>query len=99
MKPVLVDQEAQAEVRAAIAYYEGQRAGLGEEFQTEVEHAIQRIVQIPQLFPPCGNQGLRMFVMRRFPYTIYYLELDASIWVAAVAHQRRRPGYWAHRKP
>jgi toxin ParE1/3/4 len=99
MKPVIFDQEAEAEVRAAIAYYDGQRAGLGNEFRTAVEQAVAQIVQTPKAFSPYSNEGLRKFVMRRFPYNIYYLELDASIWVAAAAHQRRRPGYWAHRKP
>jgi hypothetical protein len=36
--------------------------------------------------------------LRRFPYLIYYVELDDSLWIAAVAHQKRRPGYWSHRR-
>jgi hypothetical protein len=27
------------------------------------------------------------------------LELADQIWIAAVAHQRRRPGYWRSRTP
>ena len=34
-----------------------------------------------------------------FPYTIYYVALDDSLWIAAMAHQRRRPGYWSRRHP
>jgi hypothetical protein len=30
---------------------------------------------------------------------VYYVELDDAIWIAAVAHQKRRPGYWTRRKP
>ncbi len=29
----------------------------------------------------------------------YYEELADRIWVAAVRHQHRRPGYWSRRKP
>jgi hypothetical protein len=38
-------------------------------------------------------------LLKRFPYTVYYLELDHSIWIAAVAHQQRRPGYWSQCRP
>jgi toxin ParE1/3/4 len=99
MKPVVFHPEAEDELRAGIAYYDGQRAGLGADFRAEVEAATIRIGQTPQAFPPYGNQGLRKCVLPRFPYTLFYLELDEVIWVAAVAHQRRRPGYWQGRQP
>ena len=99
MKPLVFHREAEAELRAAVAYYEGQREGLGTEFQTEVEEATNRIARTPQAFPLYGDQGLRKSLLKRFPYTIFYLELDDRIWIAAVAHQRRRPGYWANRSP
>ncbi|MCX7013545.1 MAG: type II toxin-antitoxin system RelE/ParE family toxin [Candidatus Sumerlaeota bacterium] len=99
MKPAVFHSEAEAEFRAAIHYYDEQRSGLGAEFQEVIEQAVAQIVEMPQAFPPHGDQGLRMYVVRRFPYTIFYLELGDLIWIAAVAHQRRRPGYWAHRRP
>ena len=99
MKPVIFHAEAEAEFRAAIAYYEQQRAGLGGEFRAAVEAAVEEIRRTPQAFAPHGNQGARKRLVRRFPYTIFYVELDEAIWVAAVAHQRRRPGYWASRSP
>ena len=99
MKPVIFHPDAEAELRAAVAYYEQQRAGLGRDLRSEVERTIRRIQQQPQLFPQHNESGIRKYVIRRFPYTIFYLELDESIWIAAVAHQRRRPGYWASRTP
>jgi hypothetical protein len=38
-------------------------------------------------------------VVRRFPYTIYYQDLETYIWVVAVDNQRRRPNYWSRRRP
>jgi toxin ParE1/3/4 len=99
VKPVIFHPEAEAELRAAVAYYEQQRTRLGRDLWAEVERAIGRIQQQPQLFPQHNELGMRKYVIRRFPYTIFYLELDESIWIAAVAHQRRRPGYWASRRP
>ena len=44
-------------------------------------------------------KGIRECPVKRFPYALYYRELSESIWVAAVAHQKRRPAYWSRRKP
>ncbi|WP_089935015.1 type II toxin-antitoxin system RelE/ParE family toxin [Candidatus Entotheonella palauensis] len=97
MIPVIFHQDAEAELKEAIAYYERQRAGLGISFQTEVEEAVQLIQQNPRRFPRHHEFGLRGYQIKRFPYTIFYLELDEAAWIVAVAHQRRRPRYWAHR--
>lgn len=99
MKPVIFDSEARDEFREAAVYYEGQRAGLGDDFVAAVEQAVQRIGRMPQAFPVHDPSGVRKCVLGRFPFTIFFLELDDRIWIAAVAHQRRRPGYWAHRQP
>jgi hypothetical protein len=37
--------------------------------------------------------------LRRFPYTIFYIELENQLWLGAVAHQSRRPAYWARGRP
>ena len=42
---------------------------------------------------------VRRVRVRRFPYQVVYVTLDDDIVVIAVAHDRRRPGYWASRKP
>jgi toxin ParE1/3/4 len=99
MKPVVFDSEARDEFDAAASYYEGQQAGLGDAFVAEVEEATQRIAQMPQAFSIHQLSGLRKCVLRRFPYSLFFLEQEDRIWIAAVAHQRRRPGYWSHRKP
>lgn len=99
MKPVIVHPEAEAEFRAAVGHYDEQRAGLGGEFRAEVEAAVERIRGNPSAFAPHGEEGARKCVLRRFPYTVFFVELEQTLWVAAIAHQRRRPGFWAERRP
>jgi toxin ParE1/3/4 len=99
VKPVHFHEEAETEYDGAIAYYEQQRAGLGSQFQAEVEAATQRIATRPQSFPLTPSDGTRRCILRRFPYTLHFLEFDDEIWVLAVAHQRRNPGYWHGRTP
>ncbi len=45
------------------------------------------------------NTDYRKCVIQRFPYVMYYMDLDAVIWIAAIAHAKRRPGYWMSRTP
>jgi toxin ParE1/3/4 len=97
VKLVIFHREAEAEMVAAIAYYNGQRDGLGDDFQDQVEEAVARIRRTPRAFSLHGDEGLRKQIVRRFPYTIFYRELEECIWIAAIAHQRRRPGYWENR--
>jgi toxin ParE1/3/4 len=98
VKPVILHTDAEAEFREAAAYYERQRAGLGRELRHVVESAVGRIRATPNAFSTHGKSGLRKCFVHRFPYTIFFIELDAFIWIAAIAHHKRRPDYWKGRK-
>lgn len=99
MKPVAFHREAEAELDAAMAYYEGQRIGLGLDLQGEVEAAVWMIRSDPERWPPYKNSDLRKCPVARFSFNVLYRELEDRIWIAAVAHQKRRPGYWSRREP
>jgi toxin ParE1/3/4 len=97
VKAVRFHDEAEAEFNAAVAHYEEIRSGLGLDLQKQVEHAVSLIQQNPHSFPRHNSKDLRKCVLKRFPYTIFYIEFKKYIWVVAVAHQKRRPGYWKKR--
>lgn len=99
MKPFILHADAEAELREALEHYEQRRAGLGGEFREEFEAALERVRQNPQLYAAEDESGARYCPLRRFPYTLVYVDIDDHIWIAAVAHQRRRPGYWTRRQP
>jgi plasmid stabilization system protein ParE len=99
MKPVIFHVAAEAELEAASDYYESCRSGLGGQFETAVQDAVRRLAQMPSAYPAHGHSGLRKCLVRRFPYTLYFLDRPTDVWIAAVAHQRRRPDYWKNREP
>jgi hypothetical protein len=45
------------------------------------------------------EEGVRAKVLDRFPYTLMYTVNDDELFIVAVAHQSRRPTYWADRLP
>src|SRR6516162_7231801 len=99
MKPVVFHHDAETELDDAMAYYEARRTGLGLSFQAEVERVVQLIQQDPQRWAVYKNTAFRRHLLKWFPYAVYYLELDHCIWIAAVAHHKRKPGYWSRRRP
>jgi hypothetical protein len=81
------------------AWYERRREGLGDSFRDEVDRAVARIAKSPTQWPVAFDR-FRRVRLRRFPYLLYYYVVDASLaLVLAVAHGRRRPGYWRRRLP
>ncbi len=88
---------ADRESREARRWYERRRGGLGDEFVTELERAVARIVAAPERGRLFGGRYRRVR-LRRFPYRLIYEIIDAAtVQVLAVAHDRRRPGYWSRR--
>lgn len=95
-RQVLLRPEAEAEVVEAWAWYEAQRAGLGDEFVACLEAVLSTAAQAPNAFPMSVGE-VRRGLVRRFPYGVFYILDGEAIVVLAVAHARRRPGYWEGR--
>ena len=96
MKPLVLHRDAEAELWEAAAYYESKVEGLGADFRAEVERALGQIRAAPERWSK-GVRGTRRYHVRRFPYSIVYLDRPEFLIVIAVAHGKRRPHYWRNR--
>jgi len=88
---------AQRELDDAVAWYDEQVAGLGQDFLDELDRAIRRVVAFPSSCTEV-EPGLRRCLMARFPYGVVYGVEQDLIVVVAVAHLHREPRYWIGRK-
>jgi plasmid stabilization system protein ParE len=88
--------EAEVDLAEAIAYYETQLSGLGDEFVAAVEQQLERIVENPALYQVL-HRGVRRAVMRRFPYGIFYWVEEQAVVVFAVEHLARDAEHWKRR--
>src|SRR6266852_5878020 len=87
---------AEEEMTEASVFYEAATSGLGADFLDEVQRVINILREHSELGQPV-DRGLRRALLHRFPFSlIYSVEVD-EVLIVAVAHQRRRPGYWKHR--
>ena len=67
MKAIIFDEEARNELEAAIAYYEGKRAGLGGELREAVENSCALIQAHPQVGQQHEDTEFRRRPLRKFP--------------------------------
>ena len=88
--------EAENEFNEAIDYYEDIEPALGYDFAIEVHSTIIRSVNFPKAWTVLEGD-VRRSLVRRFPYGILYSEEEDGIFIVAVMHLHRKPGYWKHR--
>jgi plasmid stabilization system protein ParE len=88
--------DARAELRAARNWYYERSPLSAIAFAQTVDKAISKIKEAPNTFP-LADHGTRKFVLQRFPFIIFYRTGETEIVIVALAHQKRRPGYWTSR--
>jgi toxin ParE1/3/4 len=54
-------------------------------------------MEFPLAFPVLYDPDIRSAKVVRFPYRVVYVVVASDIDVVAVAHAKRRPGYWRDR--
>ena len=96
MKLVEYHPLALEELIDSAEYYEARAELLGESFLDEVERAVADVSESPERWPYFLLNSRRR-LLDRFPYSIVYLIETERIYILAVMHQRRRPGYWRKR--
>lgn len=93
--------EALAELRADVSWYENRGAGLGERFEFAVDAVVDGVLDWPEsgaVWPGWdGIPVVRSLRVPSFPYRLVYLVMVDKLTVIALAHDRRRPGYWRER--
>ena len=99
---VRIESAAREELAAAVQWYEEQRPGLGGAFLDSVHDAIARILETPGIalcVPGCpAALPARRVLVKRFPYAVVFMDSGEELRVIAVAHLKRRPGYWVSRR-
>ena len=95
---VVFHRLAAQEYRSALSWYQRQSPAAAERFRAEIDRVVERISASP-LQGTVFRDTFRWMRVRRFPYLLYYEIVDSTlIRIYAVAHGRRRLGYWIRRR-
>jgi plasmid stabilization system protein ParE len=84
------------EMDAAASYLEDRVAGLGGEFLDDVERTGTLLCEFPRIGRRLDSLH-RAVPLQRFSFNLVYRITGGDPVIVAVAHKRRRPGYWRRR--
>jgi plasmid stabilization system protein ParE len=93
---VVLHPEAEAEILGAQRYYSEIRPALGRRFYDELSALLLRVAERPLAFKQFAPPARRAFAPH-FPYAVVYVPRAEAVWIIAVMHVRRKPGYWKSR--
>jgi toxin ParE1/3/4 len=99
--PLRLHEEAGAEYLEAVRWYRPRSPVAARRFRAAVGAAIALVRENPErwgLVPRVPQQfAIRRVLVKDFPYSVVYMVHDTEVVVLAIAHGRRRPGYWRSR--
>jgi toxin ParE1/3/4 len=98
MKPHRVEflKSAKLDIQHAYKWYNSQKENLGHEFLSELDDLQIQIKSNPKQFPKI-RKVIRKAVLKRFPYSIYFIIQSNIIKIFAVFHNSRNPIIWKQR--
>jgi toxin ParE1/3/4 len=94
---LIVHRLALREIHKAADDYKKISTSLEDRFTLAVEHAFQRLREHPEIGEEL-TRGERRLLLRRFPYKVIYRPRPEWIFIVALAHHKRRDGYWRRRR-
>jgi len=95
-----IDVAAQEEARALVAFYTERNPKAASRLAELFVMAIERVASSPRRFSlmeGSRRDDVRRARLRGFPIIIIYQLLTDEVFVVAVAHTSREPGYWTSR--
>lgn len=91
-----VDEQAWRDIVTADDWYRSRSEQASAAFLAEVYRAFEVIARAPERWLQYLH-GTRRYLLQHFPFSIVYLDDPDEITFVAVAHHRRKPGYWEKR--
>ena len=96
MKTVQLSVEAAVEFGDAFDCLQARNPKAAQSFTDDFEQARNLLLQFPECGTPVGS-GIRRLRLRRHPFNLIYRVEGDFIRLYAVAHHKKKPGYWRER--
>jgi plasmid stabilization system protein ParE len=93
---LIIRPEAELDLEDAFLWYESQSNGLGSEFVRAIDTCISGIGRNPLTYKLIYQEARRALV-RRFPYSLFYIVEEDTVFVIACFHSKRNPKNWQDR--
>jgi len=88
--------DALKEAESARDWYAERSLFASRAFLSELFRSVEKIAENPEMWP-LFEKGTRRYVFERFPFNLIYRTVNKKLQIVAVAHAKRKPGYWKNR--
>jgi toxin ParE1/3/4 len=98
-KALKLHPEARAELQESVLFYR-QRAGerWATRFKERVAEGLSAIAADPERYSSLKElPGVQRIRLKQFPFALLYVNRADYVWIVAIAHGSRKPGYWLKR--
>lgn len=93
-----IKPQARGEMQEAIIRHHTGYPSAIRDFESELESLIERILEMPRMYRVMHQPDIRRALMgRRFPYAVYFREIEGGVEIISLAYHSREPGYWLDR--
>jgi plasmid stabilization system protein ParE len=96
MNKIIILPFAEQDIKDSVDYYKDKEEGLEIQYLNIINQAFQLISNNPLSFPLIKYK-IRKFVVKEFPFNIFYLCEDSIIYILSVFHMKRDPKKWRRR--
>lgn len=94
---LLVSPAVKQEIAEAFHWYSERNVKAAKAFRDEVRSAFDLILKDPERWA-VWDESIRRFILKHYPYTVYFSIVDDQVRILAVGHHRRPAGYWTSRQ-
>ena len=89
----MVRPSAQLDIDEALSWYYRRDPNVAQRLLAELDSVFDRIRENPAQFPVVA-EPIQRALLRKFPYSVYFIVAGNLAAVFAVLHQRRNPVDW-----
>lgn len=93
---VTVSPAVKQEMAEAYEWYKARSERAAGAFRAEVLAAFDLIAIDPVRWS-LWDESIRRYVLKQYPYTVYFAVTPGEVRILAVGHHRRQAGYWRGR--
>jgi len=88
--------EARVDFDESFDWYAQRSVGAAIGFVSAVDEVIDQVTADPQRFP-FTHGGCQYCLLNRYPFRVVFRDEPDQLVIVAIAHAKRRPGYWHSR--
>ena len=97
MPDVFLGEEAEVDYQQELDWYAERSATAADGFEAAFARTVREIGEDPNRFPACDEPGFRYVSLDRYPFSVIFRVTESAVQVIAVAHAKRKSGYWISR--